>query len=122
MKGSPHLVQARLFDHYIAKAVALTLEMWGEVATFLGDGSSAKAPDFPAPAAGQMARLSLKELSEFRVLGAHWNLDCGLSPRMGAGSGSQDVAGTANTTMHVPGQLSFQSVHESVMDDVAPFK
>jgi hypothetical protein len=69
-----------------------------------------------------MARLSLKELSEFRVLGAHWNLDCGLSPRMGAGSGSQDVAGTANTTMHVPGQLSFQSVHESVMDDVAPFK
>lgn len=121
MNGAFHLVQPKLFDSYIDKAVALTLEMWREAAAFLGDGTTAKSPDFAAPATGQMARLSGDELKKFDKLSRHWNLDCGLAPRMAAGSGTQAVPDTPDTWLHVPGQLVFRSVHRSAMDDVQPF-
>jgi hypothetical protein len=102
-----------LFDHYLDQAASLTVSMWREVAGFL---SEQKAGDFgPGP---DLHRLSAAELAAFPLLGRHWNLDCGIAPRAGGGSGGREVPETPDTRLQMGGQLMFDSVHQEKLGDI----
>jgi hypothetical protein len=121
MEDCPHLVQAPLLDAYIDKAVAVARQMWTEVVSFFGDCSRAQGAEIPQTA-GQMARLSARELAAFEKLGRHWNLDCGLFPSIATSGGSRDVPGTPDTKLHVAGQIVLKSIHAAPINDVTLYE
>jgi Zinc dependent phospholipase C len=121
MKVNLHLVQPKLLDAYVAKAVAVTLEMWQEVHDFITGPGKNVNPDHPAGGPGQLGRLSAKELAAFKTLGRHWNLDTGLAPALSRAGRAGPVPDVPHTQLHVPGGLKFESIHDSAMPDVVPF-
>ena len=102
-----------VFDDYVARAVQLTQAMWSEVRTFLDTDTAV----IPAHASPNLHRLSKAELDAFPLLSGHWNLDCGLAPRVNAGGQSMAVPGNPDSSLSVPGGLELVSAHPSGMDD-----
>jgi hypothetical protein len=119
--GVPVLTQgqtasgAGLFDEYVEDAVALTKQMWREVKAYL-DIPAALQPDCPEP-----HRLSSRELKAFPLLGQHWNLDCGMAPRVTGGGRSDSFATAPQRSLAVAGGLElFTAASHSREDFMLP--
>lgn len=121
MRDNLHLVQPELLDAYVAKAVAVTLKMWAEAEAFLTKPGKDVKADYDAGGPGQLGRVSARELEPFPTLGRHWNLDTGLAPTLSRLGQTGPVPGVADTQLHVPGGLKFESIHTAAMPDVMPF-
>lgn len=51
--------------------------------------------------------------------GRHGNLDCGIAPIGGSGSGGAEVPGMPDTKSHLGAQLIFESIHADRQADIA---
>jgi hypothetical protein len=102
-----------LFDQYVESAIALTLQMWGEVRSFM-DVPRGITPTFP----DQKHRLDSKELKAFPMLGQHWNLDCGLAPQVIDQARSEQLDQAPRRSVSVGGAIGLMTPAGSSRHDV----
>ena len=119
MRSVPTLTQGKSdtgagrFDKYVEDAVALTLQMWGEVRSYL-DVEKSVAPTFQGD---QSHRLDRAELAAFPLLGQHWNLDCGLAPTVIANGESAAVANSPDSALAVAGGIGLMTAAQASRGD-----
>ncbi|MFH1216408.1 MAG: zinc dependent phospholipase C family protein [Pseudomonadota bacterium] len=94
-----------LFDLYIDRAVATTLEFWKEIDVFLTSEAKTEK-DFEATK------------KYFPKLRRHWNLDTGLALGVEGHRTSFDLPNAQKAKLHIAGKLSLESIHNDEIADI----
>jgi len=104
------LLQPRVFEEYLQRAIAQTIVFFKEAEMYLLDATEKK--DDP--------RLEHAK-TFFPELRRHWNLDCGLAPGGGNENPSWAIPTRADTRMCIAGELAFGPPLEAAESDDVEF-